>query len=100
MDPYRGPELTPGSHAHSDEDLEAWARGDGQTLYHMVGTAKMGPGSDRNAVVDDRLRVHGIAGLRVADASIMPTLVSGNTNAAAIMIGEKAADMILEDAAA
>ena len=97
MDPYRGAELTPGSHAQSDEELEAWARGDGQTLYHIVGTAKMGPASDRNAVVDDRLRVHGIAALRIADASIMPTLISGNTNAAAIMIGEKAADMILED---
>ena len=60
----------------------------------------MGPATDRMAVVDDRLRVHGISGLRVADASIMPTIVSGNTNAPAIMIGEKASDLLLEDAGA
>ena len=72
-----------------------WARNYSTTIYHPTGTCKMGPGSD--AVVDAGLRVHGITGLRVADCSIMPEIVSGNTNAPAIMIGEKASDMILED---
>ena len=99
LDPYRAYEMTPGPDCTSDADLETYARQTGQTLYHIVGTAKMGPASDPMAVVDDRLRVHGVPGLRVVDASIMPTLVSGNTNAAAIMIGEKGAAMVLEDAA-
>ena len=73
----------------------SWARNNSTTIYHPTGTCKMGQGSD--AVVDARLRVHGIAGLRVVDCSIMPEIVSGNTNAPAIMIGEKASDMILED---
>ena len=77
-----------------DGTLE-WARNNSTTIYHPTGTCKMGQGSD--AVVDARLRVHGIRGLRVADCSIMPEIVSGNTNAPAIMIGEKASDMILED---
>jgi choline dehydrogenase-like flavoprotein len=98
MDAYRAHELSPGRECESDEHWETWARETGQTLYHVVGTAKMGPSSDRMAVVDDRLRVHGVPGLRVVDASIMPTLVSGNTNAAAIMIGEKGADLVLDDA--
>ncbi|MEJ6390504.1 GMC family oxidoreductase [Gymnodinialimonas ulvae] len=75
-----------------------WARSNTASIYHPTGTCKMGQGSD--AVVDDRLRVHGISGLRVADCSIMPEIVSGNTNAPAIMIGEKASDLILEDAQA
>ncbi len=91
-------EHLPGPEADTDEALMAYARAYATTVYHPVGTCKMG--SDPKAVVDQRLRVHGINGLRVADASIMPTLTSGNTNAPAIMIGEKAADMIREDARA
>jgi choline dehydrogenase len=70
-----------------------WARNNTASIYHPTGTCKMG--KDKMAVVDDQLRVHGIAGLRVADCSIMPEIVSGNTNAPAIMIGEKASDLIL-----
>ena len=94
--PYIKEEIHPGPEVQSDEQLLDHARDIGQTIYHPVGTCKMG--SDPEAVVDSRLRVHGIEGLRVADASIMPTIVSGNTNAPAIMIGEKASDMILADA--
>jgi len=89
-------ELRPGVEAWSDKDFLAYARKEGQSAYHPAGTCRMG--SDPGAVVDARLRVHGVAGLRVADASIMPVLVSGNTNAACMMIGEKAADLILADA--
>lgn len=81
----------------SDEYIECIVRNLVTTLFHPVGTAKMGPDDDKSAVVDSRLRVRGVQGLRVADASIMPTITSGNINAAVIMIGEKAADFIKED---
>jgi choline dehydrogenase len=90
-------EIAPGPKAQSDAELLDFVARNAETTYHPVGTCKMG--SDPNAVVDDQLRVRGIAGLRVADASIMPTLTSGNTNAPSIMIGEKCARMVLEEAA-
>ncbi|MBS0335381.1 MAG: choline dehydrogenase [Proteobacteria bacterium] len=95
MKPYVAEEYKPGSGARSDEDLLEFARGYGATIFHPSGTCKMG--IDPMAVVDDRLRVHGVSGLRVVDCSIMPTLVSGNTHAPAVMVAEKASDMILGD---
>ena len=91
-------EIGPGPARASNDEILDWVRQVAETTYHPVGTCKMG--SDAMAVVDDQLRVRGIDGLRVADASIMPTLTSGNTNAPSIMIGEKAADMVLKHAAA
>ncbi|MDP1965587.1 MAG: choline dehydrogenase [Reyranella sp.] len=98
MAPLQVTEMAPGVERTTDEEILDWVKAAAETTYHPVGTCKMG--TDPMAVVDPQLRVHGIDGLRVADASIMPTLTSGNTNAPSIMIGEKAADMVLKSAAA
>jgi choline dehydrogenase len=96
MAPYVAEELLPGPHVNTDTEYEAAIREYGNSNLHPVGTCRMGSNADN--VVDPRLRVHGVASLRIADCSIMPTLPAGNTNAPAIMVGEKASDMILEDA--
>ncbi len=96
--PFRGDELAPGRAAQSDADLDAFVRAFGESAYHPCGTCKMGLATDPLAVVDENLRVHGMQGLRVVDASVMPTIVSGNLNAPTIMIAEKAADMITDTA--
>ena len=88
-----GEEIAPGAHLQRDDELLDWVRKNAETTYHPIGTCKMG--ADSMAVVDSRLRVHGLEGLRVADASIMPTLTSGNTNAPTIMIGERCAEFVL-----
>jgi choline dehydrogenase len=95
LDGLRGPELNPGPAVQDDDQIDAWITAAAETIYHPVGTCRMGIVGDAMAVVDDTLKVMGLAGLRVVDASVMPTLIGGNTNAPTIMIAEKAADMIL-----
>ena len=93
FDPFRGPEVAPGPDVTSDADIDAFVRANANSAYHVCGTCKMG--QDELSVVDPRLKVHGIDGLRVIDASIMPAITNGNTNAPSLMIGEKGAAMIL-----
>ena len=92
FDAYRGAELFPGPDAHSPTALLAAIRAKAETVYHPVGTCRMG--RDMDAVVDPRLRLHGIDGLSVADASVMPVITSGNTNAPTVMIAERAAELL------
>jgi choline dehydrogenase len=95
MKPYFEMEEYPGAEIQTDDELLEAARHWGSTTYHVMGTCRMGPETDPTAVVDDQLRVRGMEGLRVIDASIMPTMLSANLNAAAMMIGEKGADLVL-----
>ena len=95
MDPYRGPEIEPGEATASDEDILEWVRNTGETAYHPSCTCKMGGDGDPLAVLDPECRVRGVENLRVVDASIFPTITNGNLNAPTIMVGEKAADLIL-----
>ncbi|MDZ4053220.1 MAG: GMC oxidoreductase, partial [Phenylobacterium sp.] len=99
LDKYRSTELFPGEQVQTDAQIDAWIKQVAETIYHPVGTCRMGAADDEMAVVDGELKVRGISGLRVIDASVMPTLVGGNTNAPTIMIAEKAADMIRGKAA-
>ena len=85
--------IRPAPAVESDEEILRWIRDNSQTAYHPIGTCRMGPAGPKT-VVDERLKVHGLEGLRIADASIFPTMPSGNTNAPCIMVGEKAADLI------
>jgi choline dehydrogenase len=93
LSPYRGEELNPGEPIQSDEDIDAWVRRSVETCYHPVGTCRMGF-DPRTSVVDSECRVHGVHRLRVIDASVMPAIVSGNTNAPTIMIAEKMSDVL------
>ena len=97
LQPYRPREFRPGVQFQTDAELAQLAGDIGTTIFHPVGTAKMGPRGDPGAVVDARLRVHGVAGLRVVDASVMPTITSGNTNSPTLMIAERGAQWLLED---
>ena len=94
--PYYDGEDLPGPAVRTDDEVLDFARQNCSTVFHPMGTCRMGPAADPMAVVDETLRLHGLVGLRVADASVMPTMPSCNLNAPTLMIGEKAADMILD----
>jgi choline dehydrogenase-like flavoprotein len=96
---FSGVEIEPGESVSSDAQLDALIRRQVGTAYHPVGTCRMGPATDVDSVVDPRLAVHGVSGLRVADASIMPTIIGGNTAAPSMMIGERAASFVLQEQA-
>jgi choline dehydrogenase len=95
LEPYFEREDYPGPNVQTDDELLAVARERGTTTFHPAGTCRMGPASDPQAVVDDQLRVHGLEGLRVIDASIMPTITSGNTNTPTVMIAERGSRMVI-----
>jgi choline dehydrogenase len=95
MRPYYDHEMTPGIDMQSDDELLAYAREIGASNWHPTSSCRMGPDGDATAVVDTALRVRGVENLRVVDASVMPSVISGNTNAPTIMIAEKAADLML-----
>jgi choline dehydrogenase len=95
MQPYLDREEYPGDEVQSDDELLEAARHWGNTTFHVMGTCRMGPASDASAVVDDELRVRGVDSLRVIDASVMPSMISANLNAATMMIADKASDLVL-----
>ena len=92
---FGGEEISPGEDVASEDEILDWIRAHSETAYHPIGSCRMGPAGRTDSVVDDALRVHGVRGLRVADASIMPMMPSANLNASTLMIGEKAADMVI-----
>jgi 4-pyridoxate dehydrogenase len=98
LDSFRGPEILPGDAKSSDADIDSYIKSTSLHVHHPLGTCRMGPASDSSSVVDADLRVHGIEGLRVIDASVFPDIVGGNINAAVVMVAEKAADLIRERA--
>ena len=93
--PYFEADSLPGPDVQADDEWLSYARQYGSTAYHLIGTARMGPVTDKTSVVDDELRIHGLQGIRVVDASIMPSMPSANTYSSTMMIAEKASDMIL-----
>ena len=91
---FRSDEYSPGASVKTDAEIEQFVRAKCETIYHPVGTCKMGPATDANAVVDNQGRVYGLEGLRVVDASIMPEIIRGHTHAPSVVIGERAAHLI------